>query len=162
MYPHLYAHEFKTLRCTPSSGILLYGPPGCGKTMCVNAFANACTMNMMHVQSTRLLSKYTGSTEASIRRVFTQARMLAPCVLLIDDIDVIGTSRSRLDSVDTGGTMERIVSTLLNEMDGVDTGSGGVYVVACSTRPWVLDSAIVRPGRLDRLVRINSLFVVIC
>lgn len=143
--------------CAAPAGVLLYGPPGCGKSMSVNAFAAECAVNLVQVRATQLLSRYTGQTEAAIRRLFAHARTLAPCVLFFDELDVIAPSRAKQRAEDAGGASERLVSTLLNELDGIDTvgGTTGVYVLACSTRPWALDAAIVRPGRLDRLVHIG-------
>lgn len=162
LWPLRHPERMRALDCKAPAGILLYGPPGCGKTLCINAFASSCQINLLQVRPAQLLSKYTGETESNVRRMFAQARALAPCVLCVDQLDELAPSRSASFShesgEDTGGAMERVVSTLLNELDGVDTASGttGVFFVGCSNRPWALDPAVIRPGRIDRLVCVGT------
>jgi hypothetical protein len=135
-----------------SGGILVYGPSGCGKSLSVAAFASACKINLVQVSAGQLTSKYTGETEAQIRGVFASCRAVAPCVLALDDFDQLAASRDAEELEDTGGALQRSVSTLLNELDGLDTGGEGIFFVALSNRPWLLDSAILRPGRIDSMV----------
>ena len=162
--------------CAPAGGTLLYGPPGCGKSLCVAAFAASSRINLLQATAAqvcrgviilhllsllnckKVLSKYTGETEAQIRQLFAHCRSLAPCVLCLDDFDQLAASREAEESgEDTGGAAQRAVSTLLNELDGVDTaaGSTGVFLVALCNRPWALDAAILRPGRLDTFVYVG-------
>ncbi|KAI9102608.1 P-loop containing nucleoside triphosphate hydrolase protein [Phlyctochytrium arcticum] len=131
----------------PPAGILLYGPSGCGKTMLVRALASSTPMNFIAVKGSQIYSKYLGESEATIRRLFASARQLAPCLVFLDELDNVGTRR---DWSDEGGSgvNERILSTLLNEMDGVSERTG-VLVIACTGRPHQIDDALLRPGRLD-------------
>jgi hypothetical protein len=142
--------------CAQAGGTLLYGPPGCGKSLCVAAFATSSRINLIHAAASQLLSKYTGETEAQIRQLFARCRSLAPCVLCLDDFEQLAGSREETEE-DTGGASQRAVSTLLNELDGVDTAAGttGVFLVALTSRPWALDAAVLRPGRIDALVYVG-------
>jgi hypothetical protein len=138
-----------------AGGILLYGPSGCGKSLCVAAFAASCKINLVQTSASQLTSKYTGETESLIRSLFASCRAVAPCVLALDNFDQLASSREADVEEDTGGALQRAVSTLLNELDGLDTGgaaSGGIFFVALSNRPWLLDSAILRPGRIDTMM----------
>ncbi|KAI9324100.1 P-loop containing nucleoside triphosphate hydrolase protein [Zopfochytrium polystomum] len=151
----------------PPPGVLLCGPSGCGKTMLARAMAsNAAGFNYIAVKGSDIFSKYLGDSEAAIRRLFATARQLRPCILFFDDIDTIGTKRN-LESGGGGGgdgdgdgggdgtgVGERVLSTLLNEMDGVTEQRRGVLVVATSRAPWALDAALVRPGRLEQVVHV--------
>ncbi|KAL7751936.1 hypothetical protein RI367_002458 [Sorochytrium milnesiophthora] len=123
---------------------------GCGKTMLVHELAAASLMNIITVKGPELLSKYLGESEAQLRRLFAQARKLTPCLVFFDEIDSIGVRRD-WESDGSSGVNERVLSTLLNEMDGV-TARQGVLVVGCTNRPNKIDDAILRPGRLDQLV----------
>ncbi|ORZ41221.1 P-loop containing nucleoside triphosphate hydrolase protein [Catenaria anguillulae PL171] len=135
-------------------GVLLYGPPGCGKTLLVHALASEPGVNVVSVKGPELLSKYFGESESRLRSLFTQARKSGPCVLFFDEMDVLGVKRSFSTSTSSSSVNERVLSTLLNEMDGVSTGDG-VVVVGCTSRPWDMDDALLRPGRLDRLVYVG-------
>ncbi|KAJ3189769.1 hypothetical protein HDU85_000053 [Gaertneriomyces sp. JEL0708] len=152
-FPLEHPEVYDRLGVQPPSGVLLYGPSGCGKTLLVHALAANSPMNYISVKGSDIYSKYLGESESMIRKVFAAARRLSPCLLFFDDMDALGTRRGWADDGnknDSGGTgvNERVLSTLLNEMDGVQDRKG-VLVVACTSRPWELDDALMRPGRLD-------------
>ncbi|KAI9197081.1 uncharacterized protein BJ171DRAFT_523060 [Polychytrium aggregatum] len=144
---------YQRLGVKPPGGILLYGPTGCGKTTLVKALASNCSLNFIAVKNNQIFNKYLGESEASIRRIFASARRFAPCIIFFDEFDTIGTKRDWQDD-GTTGVNERILSTLLNEMDGVSERTG-VLVVACTNRPEQLDDALLRPGRLDHLIYVG-------
>ncbi|KAJ1551069.1 Cell division control protein 48 B [Nowakowskiella sp. JEL0078] len=135
------------------AGVLLYGPSGCGKTLLVNALGAIAPMNFITVKGDQIFSKYLGDSEASIRNLFTVARQLAPCLVFLDHIDVLAVRRGAQDSTTSGGVNERVLSTLLNELDGIQERSG-VVVIACTTKPHKIDEAMLRPGRLEQHVYI--------
>ncbi len=158
LWPLRHPDLMRKFGCSVAGGILLYGPSGCGKSLSIAAFATSSRINLLQVSAAQVLSKYTGETEAQIRQLFAHCRSLAPCVLCFDDFDQLASSRDAEDTEeDTGGALQRVVSTLLNELDGVDTASGttGVFFVALCNRPWALDSAILRPGRIDTMVYVG-------
>ncbi|KDO33730.1 hypothetical protein SPRG_19339 [Saprolegnia parasitica CBS 223.65] len=128
------------------SGILLYGPSGCGKTTLVRGLAAKCNANFVRVQSSDLLSKYFGETEKSIRDVFARARASAPCILFLTKYDRCKNSSS---------VYARVLSTLLNEMDGVGGQASEVIVMAATNRKDALDAALVRPGRIDQALEVG-------
>lgn len=132
------------------SGILLHGPSGCGKSMAIQAIANDGVFSVLEIRLEHLLSKYFGETEERLRDAFRMARQAAPCILFVDGIEGLGQRRGigEESSADTTGVSERLLSTLLNEMDGIE-GIRGVIVVGTTTSPELLDSALLRPGRLD-------------
>ncbi|KAK9763974.1 hypothetical protein K7432_008926 [Basidiobolus ranarum] len=136
------------------SGLLLYGPSGCGKTALVNALISESTLNVIIVKGPEIFSKYFGETENTIRRIFATARQVAPCVVFFDEIDALGTKREWSLDESGGGVNERVLSTLLNEMDGVSERKG-VFVIGCTNRPDKVDDAILRPGRLDQLLYVG-------
>ncbi|KAJ1921764.1 hypothetical protein H4219_000497 [Mycoemilia scoparia] len=141
------------LGINPQSGLLLYGPSGCGKTFMAQAAMTECNYNVIQLKTTELYSKYFGQTEAHIRRLFKTARSIAPVIVFMDDIDMIAAKRE-WDSVDSsGGLQERVLSTLLNEMDGIESRNR-VMFIGCTNQPQNVDDAILRPGRFDKLVKI--------
>ena len=144
----IYPDQAARLGVNPTKGILLHGPSGCGKTKLVQAVANDGLVPMLAVRPTDILSKYFGESEATLRRVFADARKLSPCILFIDNIEVLG-ARRKLGGSDSTGVSERLLSTLLNEMDGIEE-CRGVMVIACTNRLGDLDDALIRPGRLDQ------------
>lgn len=128
------------------AGILLYGPPGTGKTLLAKAVATSCSLNFFSVKGPELLNMYIGESEANVRRVFQRARDARPCVIFFDELDSVAPKRG--NHGDSGGVMDRIVSQLLAELDGISAGgSGDVFVIGATNRPDLLDSALLRPGR---------------
>lgn len=128
-------------------GILLYGPPGTGKTLLAKAVATSCSLNFFSVKGPELLNMYIGESEANVRRVFQRARDAKPCVIFFDELDSVAPKRG--NQGDSGGVMDRIVSQLLAELDGMAEGKGGsdVFVIGATNRPDLLDPALLRPGR---------------
>merc|ERR1719316_201694 len=129
------------------SGILLFGPPGTGKTLLAKAVATECRVSFLSVKGPELLSMYIGESEKNVRSLFASARELAPCVLFFDELDSLAPARGR--GSDSGGVMDRVVSQLLTELD---TLPSNVFLVGATNRPDLLDSSLLRPGRLDRMV----------
>jgi peroxin-6 len=128
-------------------GILLYGPPGTGKTLLAKAVATSCSLNFFSVKGPELLNMYIGESEANVRRVFQRARDAKPCVIFFDELDSVAPKRG--NQGDSGGVMDRIVSQLLAELDGMSSGNGSsdVFVIGATNRPDLLDPALLRPGR---------------
>ncbi|SCU84367.1 LAME_0C09208g1_1 [Lachancea meyersii CBS 8951] len=132
------------------SGILFYGPPGTGKTLLAKAIATNFSLNFFSVKGPELLNMYIGESEANVRRVFQKARDAKPCVIFFDELDSVAPKRG--NQGDSGGVMDRIVSQLLAELDGMSTGGDGVFVIGATNRPDLLDEALLRPGRFDKLL----------
>ncbi|SCU80995.1 LAFA_0C02190g1_1 [Lachancea sp. 'fantastica'] len=132
------------------SGILFYGPPGTGKTLLAKAIATNFSLNFFSVKGPELLNMYIGESEANVRRVFQKARDAKPCVIFFDELDSVAPKRG--NQGDSGGVMDRIVSQLLAELDGMSTGGNGVFVIGATNRPDLLDEALLRPGRFDKLL----------
>lgn len=135
------------------SGILFYGPPGTGKTLLAKAIATEFSLNFFSVKGPELLNMYIGESEANVRRVFQRARDARPCVVFFDELDSVAPKRG--NQGDSGGVMDRIVSQLLAELDGMSSGedcSGGVFVIGATNRPDLLDPALLRPGRFDKML----------
>lgn len=128
-------------------GVLLYGPPGTGKTLIAKAVATSCALNFFSVKGPELLNMYIGESEANVRRVFQRARDARPCVIFFDELDSVAPKRG--NHGDSGGVMDRIVSQLLAELDGLSGGKTGadVFVIGATNRPDLLDPALLRPGR---------------
>lgn len=143
-HPELFADGLKK-----RSGILLYGPPGTGKTLIAKAVATSCSLNFFSVKGPELLNMYIGESEANVRRIFKKARDAKPCVIFFDELDSIAPKRG--NQGDSGGVMDRIVSQLLAELDGMSSGGGegggDVFVIGATNRPDLLDPALLRPGR---------------
>ncbi|KAH8983667.1 peroxisomal biogenesis factor 6 [Lactarius hatsudake] len=149
-HPELFASNLKK-----RSGILLYGPPGTGKTLLAKAVATSCSLNFFSVKGPELLNMYIGESEANVRRVFQRARDARPCVVFFDELDSVAPKRGAHG--DSGGVMDRIVSQLLAELDGIassssSSGGGDVFVIGATNRPDLLDPALLRPGRFDRML----------
>lgn len=140
---------FKRLGIKPPKGILLYGPPGCGKTLLARAVATESEANFITIKGPEVFSKWVGESEKAIREVFRKARMAAPTVIFFDEIDSL-LPRRGLGFADSGVT-ERVISQLLTEMDGIVTLED-IVVIAASNRPDIVDPAVLRPGRFDRLI----------
>ncbi|XP_056442610.1 peroxisomal ATPase PEX6 isoform X1 [Gadus chalcogrammus] len=133
-------------------GLLLYGPPGTGKTLLAKAVATECSMTFLSVKGPELINMFVGQSEENIREVFSRARTAAPCVVFFDELDSLAPSRGR--SGDSGGVMDRVVSQLLAELDALHS-SRGVFVIGATNRPDLLDQALLRPGRFDKLVYVG-------
>merc|ERR1711990_420749 len=151
-YPLEYPEHFEKFGMQPSKGILFYGPPGCGKTLLAKAVANECQANFISIKGPELLTMWFGESEANVREVFEKARQAAPCVLFFDELDSIAKSRG--SSVgDGGGASDRVINQILTEMDGMGSKKN-VFIIGATNRPDIIDSAIMRPGRLDQLIYI--------
>ncbi|KAG9441551.1 hypothetical protein H6P81_017405 [Aristolochia fimbriata] len=129
------------------TGFLLYGPPGCGKTLIAKAVANEAGANFIHIKGPEILNKYVGESELAIRTIFSRARSCAPCILFFDEIDSLTTERGK----DGGWVIERLLNQLLIELDGAESRKG-VYVIGATNRLEVIDRAVLRPGRLGKLL----------
>ncbi|MGB2581652.1 MAG: CDC48 family AAA ATPase [Thermoplasmata archaeon] len=149
-WPLRYASLYKHMTAVPPKGILLYGPPGTGKTLLAKAVASESQANFISVKGPEFLSKWVGESEKAVRETFRKARQAAPCVIFLDEIDAIAPVRGT--SSDSGVT-ERVISQILTEMDGLEA-LHNVIVIAATNRPDMIDSALLRPGRFDRLVYI--------
>ncbi|MFB6138355.1 MAG: AAA family ATPase, partial [Halobacteriaceae archaeon] len=150
-WPLEYPTVFETMDLQAAKGVLLYGPPGTGKTLLAKAVANESQSNFISVKGPELLNKYVGESEKGVREIFSKARENAPTVVFFDEIDAIAGERGR--SMSDSGVGERVVSQLLTELDGIEDLED-VVVVATSNRPDLIDSALLRPGRLDRHVHV--------
>jgi AAA family ATPase len=135
----------------PPSGIMLYGPPGCSKTMITKALATESGLNFIAIKGPELFSKYVGDTEKAIREIFRKARLSSPSIMFFDEIDAMATQRGNDDT----NVSDRALCQLLNEMDGVESRAQ-VIVVAATNRLDIIDSALLRPGRFDRLVYVPT------
>ncbi len=151
-WPLDYPEVFESLDMQAAKGVLMYGPPGTGKTLMAKAVANESDSNFISIKGPELLSKWVGESEKGVREVFSKARENAPTVVFFDEIDSIATERG---SGQGGGSQvsERVVSQLLTELDGLEELED-VVVIATSNRPDLIDSALLRPGRLDRHVHV--------
>lgn len=150
-YPVSYPEKFIKFGLTPSKGVLFYGPPGCGKTLLAKAVATECKANFISIKGPELLTMYVGESEANVRELFDRARAAAPCVLFFDELDSIAKARG--SSSGSSGVDDRVLNQILTEMDGMNAKKN-VFVIGATNRPDQLDSAIMRPGRLDQLVYI--------
>jgi AAA family ATPase, CDC48 subfamily len=147
-WPLRYPNAFKRLGIEPPKGILLFGPPGTGKTLLAKAVATESGANFIAIRGPELLSKWVGESEKAVREVFRRARQYAPAVVFFDEIEAIASLRG--SDVETDVT-ERVVSQLLTEIDGI-TGLENVVVIAATNRPDLVDPALLRPGRLEKLI----------
>ncbi|EQC37306.1 hypothetical protein SDRG_05527 [Saprolegnia diclina VS20] len=143
--PTKYMKLYKAAPLKLPSGVLLYGPPGCGKTMLANAVASECGLNFISVKGPEVLNKYIGASEQAVRDLFARAAAAAPSVLFLDEFDAIAPRRG----ADNTGVTDRVVNQLLTFLDGVESRLG-VYVLAATSRPDMIDPALLRPGRLDK------------
>ena len=147
IYPFKNPEVFKKFNKKPGGGILMYGPPGCGKTHIARATAGECGATFIPIAITDILSKWLGESEQHLHQIFEQARRRAPSVIFIDEIDAIGVSRAEASS-----TMAPLVNVLLTEMDGISAKNDSLMVLAATNAPWRVDSALRRPGRFDRVL----------
>jgi transitional endoplasmic reticulum ATPase len=148
LWPLTYPDTFARLGVTPPRGVLLYGPPGCGKTYLVTALAGSGRANVLSVKGAELLSKWVGESERAVRELFRRAREAAPTLVFLDEVDALAPVRGQATD---GGTTDRVVAALLTELDGVEA-LRNVVVVGATNRPDLVDPALLRPGRLERLV----------
>lgn len=151
-YPVEHPDKFLKFGMTPSKGVLFYGPPGCGKTLLAKAIANECQANFISIKGPELLTMWFGESEANVRDIFDKARSAAPCVLFFDELDSIAKARGG-NVGDGGGAADRVINQLLTEMDGMSSKKN-VFIIGATNRPDIIDSAILRPGRLDQLIYI--------
>jgi transitional endoplasmic reticulum ATPase len=148
-WPLKYQRVFAYADATPPKGILLYGPPGTGKTLMAKAAANESEANFISIKGPELLSKWVGESEKGVREIFRKARQAAPCIIFFDEIDAIAPTRGG-GFGDTHVT-ERVISQMLTELDGLEVLTN-VVVIAATNRPDIIDAALLRPGRFDRLL----------
>ncbi|RWS23812.1 nuclear valosin-containing-like protein [Leptotrombidium deliense] len=145
--PIKYKEDIKALGLTTSVGVLLCGPPGCGKTLLAKAIANESGLNFISVKGPELLNMYVGESERAVRSVFLRASNSKPCVIFFDEIDALCPKRSDSEATNVNS---RIVNQLLTEMDGLQTRS--CFLLAATNRPDILDPAVLRPGRFDKII----------
>ncbi|KAI5478553.1 peroxin-1 [Pseudohyphozyma bogoriensis] len=144
-WPTKYGAIFASCPLRLRSGLLLYGYPGCGKTLLASAVAKECGLNFISVKGPEILNKYIGASEKSVRDLFDRAQAAKPCILFFDEFDSIAPKRGH----DSTGVTDRVVNQMLTQMDGAE-GLDGVYVLAATSRPDLIDPALLRPGRLDK------------
>ena len=145
--PIAHPKRFHAMGLAASTGVLLYGPPGCGKTLVAKATANEAQANFISIKGPELLNKYVGESERAVRTLFARARAASPCVLFFDELD----SLAPRSGGEGNQASERVVNQLLTEMDGLESRSA-TFVVAATNRPDMIDPAMLRPGRLDKLL----------
>ena len=140
--------RFEQLGLTPSCGVLLHGPPGCGKTLLAKAIANESGASFISVKGPELLNKFVGESERAVRALFARGRASSPCVVFFDELDALVPKRGGDSSSQAS---ERVVNQMLTEMDGMDA-KRQIFVIAATNRPDMIDPAMLRPGRLDKLI----------
>ncbi len=148
-WPLKYQNVFTFADATPPKGILLYGPPGTGKTLMAKAAANESEANFISIKGPELLSKWVGESEKGVREIFRKARQAAPCIIFFDELDAIAPTRGR--SMGDSHVTERVISQLLTELDGLEILTN-VVVIGATNRPDIIDPALLRPGRFDRIL----------
>ena len=148
-YPEIYAKYGQS----PSRGCLLWGPPGCGKTLLAKAIASECAANFIAIKGPELLTMWFGESEANVRDVFDKARSASPCILFFDELDSVARSRGGSHG-DAGGAGDRVMNQLLTEMDGINP-TKQIFFIGATNRPDIIDPAIKRPGRLDQMIFID-------
>ena len=149
LYPIMSPEKFLKMGIKPAKGALIFGPSGCGKTLLAKSFANEGSMNIIFVRGPEVLSKWVGESEKAIREIFRKARSSSPCIVVFDELDSLGRPRT---SDDISGN-ERVLSQILSEMD--DSGNFGVIVIGITSRPDLLDTSLLRPGRFDLIIFVN-------
>ena len=148
-WPLKYPEKFERMGIKPPKGILLYGPPGCGKTLLAKAIATEAEANFVSVKGPEIFNKWVGESEKAVREIFRKARQAAPCIIFFDEIESVVARKDMID--DSSGVAGRVTSQILAEMDGIEELSD-VLVIGATNRPDLLDPAILRPGRFDRLI----------
>ncbi|ETB61515.1 hypothetical protein YYC_01395 [Plasmodium yoelii 17X] len=149
--PVKYSNIYKHLGINKSMGILLYGPPGCGKTMLAKAISNEMKANFIAIKGPEILNKYVGESEKKVREIFSYASTYKPCLIFFDEIDSICINR---DNNKTAAASDRVVNQLLTEMDGLSQREG-IYIIATTNRPDIIDKALLRTGRFDQLIYVS-------
>jgi transitional endoplasmic reticulum ATPase len=150
-WPLKHADLFNQADVKPPKGLLLYGPPGTGKTMIAKAVATTSEANFISVKGPELLSKWVGESEKGVREIFRKARQAAPCIVFFDELDAVAPRRGRSEG--DAHVTERVISQMLTEMDGLEDLKG-VVVIGATNRPDILDEALLRPGRFDRILEV--------
>jgi len=151
-WPLKYPDSFKRMGIRPSRGILLYGPPGTGKTLLAKAVAKEAEANFIQVKGPSLLSMWVGKSEEGVRKIFERARQVAPCIIFFDEIDSLAGKRG----MESGTKVtERVLNQILAEMDGLED-LNDILIIGATNRPDMLDTAILRPGRFDKILLINA------
>jgi len=148
-WPLQHPETFKRLGIKPPSGLLMFGAPGCSKTMIAKALASESNLNFISIKGSDLFSMWVGESEKAVRDLFIKARQLSPCIIFFDEIDAIGGERESGSSV-----KERVLAQILTEIDGVNALKN-VIIIAATNRPDLIDKALMRPGRLDRIVYVK-------
>lgn len=151
-WPLKYPKLFEKAGIRPLNGILLFGPPGCGKTLLAKAIANESQSNFIAIKGPEIYSKWVGESERAVREIFRKARQAAPSILYFDEIDAITSGRGSYEGTQT---FSSIVNQILVEMDGIENRKG-VIIIASTNRPDIVDSAFLRPGRFDRLIFVEA------
>jgi len=146
IYPVAHPEIFRAYGKSAGGGILMYGPPGCGKTYLARATAGEVQANFISIGLHEVLDMYIGQSEQNLHRIFDAARRQAPCVLFFDEVDALGANRADMRH----NAMRQVINQFLAEMDGVDTSNEGVLILAATNTPWYVDVALRRPGRFDR------------
>jgi transitional endoplasmic reticulum ATPase len=144
--------SFKRLGIRPPRGVLMYGPPGTGKTLLAKAVANESEANFIAIKGPEVMSKWVGESEKAVRQIFKKAKQVAPCIVFLDEIDAIAPARG---STQDSGATERVVNQILTSMDGMQSLEG-VVVIGATNRPDIMDKALLRSGRFDRLVFVGA------
>ncbi|CAG8518638.1 6991_t:CDS:10 [Paraglomus brasilianum] len=154
-WPLSHPEAFARLGIRPPKGILLYGPPGCSKTLMAKALATEAGLNFIAIKGPELFSKWVGESEKAVREVFRKARAAAPSIVFFDEIDALTVTRGLGDSDGGGASVaDRVLAQLLNELDGIEP-LVNVTIVAATNRPDIIDSALLRPGRIDRILYVS-------
>ncbi|KAM7022010.1 ATPase family gene 2 protein homolog A [Passerculus sandwichensis] len=148
-WPLKHPESFIRMGIQPPKGVLLYGPPGCSKTMIAKALAHESGLNFLAVKGPELMSKYVGESERAVREIFRKARAVSPSILFFDEIDALAVERG--NSSGAGNVADRVLAQLLTEMDGIEQLKD-VTILAATNRPDMIDKALLRPGRIDRII----------
>jgi len=147
IYPFTHKELYQMYGQKAGEGILLYGPPGCGKTMMAKAAAKECDADFFTVKTSSIVSKWVGSSEKNIKQIFAEARESEKAIIFFDEIDSIAGRRSEAEE-----HAKRLVNELLTQMDGIDATQDNLLVLAATNEPWAIDPALRRPGRFSKLL----------